>query len=89
MKIIDIVFQWKEMYKENKELFPNFWNFYNNFEKKGYTPSNLNFTTRYQQQMQQQNISIQPTQTSTLENKDKDIFDLIEGQNQVSDFSKI
>lgn len=31
MKIVDIVYQWKEMFKDNKELFPNFWNFYQNF----------------------------------------------------------
>ena len=53
MKIIDIVYQWKEMYKDNKELFPNFWSFYNTFEKKGFTPSNLNFQTRYQQKVHQ------------------------------------
>lgn len=51
IKIVDIVYQWKEMFKDNKELFPNFWTFYQNFEKKGYVPSNLNFQTRYQQQL--------------------------------------
>ena len=48
-KIVDIVYQWKEMFKNNKELFPNFWSFYQTFEKKGYIPSNLTFQTRYQQ----------------------------------------
>ena len=52
IKIVDIVYQWKEMFKDNKELFPNFWSFYQGFEKKGYLPSNLNFQTRYQQKNQ-------------------------------------
>lgn len=30
-KIIDLVFDWKEEFKPNKELFPNFWHFYSNF----------------------------------------------------------
>ena len=31
IKIVDIVYQWKELFKENKELFPNFWSFYQGF----------------------------------------------------------
>ncbi len=31
IKIVDLVYDWKEEFKPNKELFPNFWTFYTNF----------------------------------------------------------
>lgn len=37
------------MYKNSRDLFPNFWSFYGNFEKKGYVKSNVDFQTRYKE----------------------------------------